>query len=67
MRRWLSPLLSGSVHVEMQLVGAVVEGAEEVGDVRMIHRLARVIGDEVLLGHVGDVEALIVFGQQVIE
>ncbi|EAP82256.1 hypothetical protein NAS141_10961 [Sulfitobacter sp. NAS-14.1] len=50
----------------MQRIGPIGERTEEIGDIGMVHRFARVIGHEVLLGHIGHVIALFVFGQQVI-
>ena len=51
----------------MERVLPVFEGAEHFGDVRMIHRLAGIVGNEVLLGNIGHVIGLIVLGQKVIE
>ena len=51
----------------MKRVLPVFKGTEEIPNIRVIDRLARIIRDQVLLGHIGHVIALIVFGQKVIE
>ena len=58
--------LSVNFHVA-GVVAAVFHHVEELVDLRMVHGFARGVGDEVLLGNVGDVLALLVFGEQVIE
>ena len=45
----------------------ILKIAEEIRQVRVANRLARIIGHEVLFRHIGDVVGLIVFGQQVVE
>ncbi len=45
----------------------IFEGSEQVAQVRVVHRLARGVGHEVLLGHVGHVGALLVLGEEVVE
>ncbi|EAQ26250.1 hypothetical protein ROS217_13776 [Roseovarius sp. 217] len=45
----------------------ILERPEEIGNVRVIHRFARIIGHEVLFAHIGHIVALLVFRQQVIE
>lgn len=51
----------------MKRVLPVLKRAEEIADIRMIDRLARVVRNQILLGHISHVIALIVLGQQVIE
>lgn len=51
----------------MQRVFSAFEIAEQVGKVGMIHRPRSAIQDQVLLGHVGHVIALVVLSEQVIE
>ena len=52
---------------ETQRIGTIGEGAEQIGDIGVVHRLPRIIGHEVLLGHIGHIVALIVLGQEMIE
>src|SRR4029077_7745519 len=40
---------------------------EDFGDLRMPHRLAAIVRQQILLGHIGDVFGLVVLGEQVIE
>jgi hypothetical protein len=56
-----------SIQLIFQRVAAFAELAEQIADIRVIHRLARLVGDQVLLGHIGHVVGVVVFGQQVIE
>lgn len=51
----------------MQRVCTILKWPEHVGDVRVVHRLARVVSNQILLGHVSNVVGLIIFGQQVIK
>ena len=46
---------------------AIFERAEQIRDIRMIDRFARIILDQILFRYIGNVIILIVFGQQVIE
>jgi gamma-glutamyltranspeptidase / glutathione hydrolase len=55
------------VQREVQGIVPILEIAEQVGEVGMRHRLARIVRQQVLLGHIGHVVALVVLGQQVIE
>jgi gamma-glutamyltranspeptidase / glutathione hydrolase len=55
------------VQREVQRVVPVLEIPEEVGEVGMRHRLARIVRQKVLFGHIGHVVALVVLGQQVVE
>ena len=50
----------------MQRVCAVFERSEEVGDVRVMHRLTGVIRDKVLFRHISHIVALVILGEQVI-
>ena len=53
--------------MEMERVLPVFERPEEIGNVGMFHRHARVIGDQILFAHIGDIVALIILGEQMIE
>lgn len=57
----------GLVHLEMQRILAVFKIAKQVRQIRVIDWLARVIGQEILLGDIGDVVAFVVFREQMIE
>src|SRR5687767_10121578 len=48
-------------------VEALLEAAEKVAHLRVPHRLAAVVGQKVLLRHIGDVLGLGVLGEEVIE
>src|SRR6056297_1447335 len=61
------PTTPALIQLEMQRVMPVLERSEQIGDVRVIHRLAGIVGHEVLFAHIGDVVTLLVLGQQVIE
>ena len=56
-----------SVELELQRILAVFEVAEQVLDIRVADRFAGIIGNQILLRHIGHVVALIVLGQKVIE
>src|SRR5689334_23484094 len=51
------------------LIGAArpVEAAEIVADLGMPHRFARIIDEEVLLRHIGNVFCLLIFGEEMVE
>jgi gamma-glutamyltranspeptidase/glutathione hydrolase len=57
----------GSVELVFQRVTAFGELAEQVAQIRMIHRLTGVVWDQVLLGNIGHVVGVVVLGQQVVE
>jgi hypothetical protein len=46
---------------------AVLERSEKVAQIRVIDRLAGIIGDKVLFRHIGYIVALVIFGQKVIK
>ena len=46
---------------------SVVEITEELFKIRMFDRLARIISDQILLGNISHVVALVILGQQMIE
>jgi len=48
-------------------VVAVLETLEDQRGLGMSHRHAGLVGQQVLLGHIGDVAALLVFGEQVVK
>jgi hypothetical protein len=56
-----------SVHLKVQGIVAVFEGAEKVRQIGMLYRLTRIIGDKVLLGNIGHIVALIILGEQMVE
>ena len=56
-----------SVHLNMKFVLTVLKRIKEITDFGMAHRRARIISDQILLGHIGDVVAFVVFGKKVIE
>ena len=56
-----------SVQLEMQRVVPVLERPEEIGNVGMLDRFAGIVRHQVLFADIGDVVALIVLGQQVVE
>ncbi len=56
--------------VHRRRAGAIAAFAvldEDFGDLRMAHRLAALVGQQVLLRDIGDVFGLVVFGEQMIE
>ena len=55
------------VQLEMHGVMPIVKIAKELGQIRVIDWLAGIIRYEVLLGHISDVIALVIFGQKVIK
>lgn len=55
------------VQLRMQLILAVLERVKEIGDIGMIDRLARIIRDQILFRNIGDVIAVIIFCQQMVE
>src|SRR5262245_3231454 len=55
-----------SVRVQ-KAVGAVLANVEQLGDLRVAQRLARVVGEQILLRDVGDVLGLGVLGEQMVE
>lgn len=50
----------------MERVRSIRERAEHVGYIRVVHRLTRIVRNQVLLGYISDVIALIVFGEQMV-
>ena len=50
-----------------KLVGAVVEAFEDHRRLRVTHGLAGLVGQQVLLGNIGDIGVVVVLGQQVVE
>ena len=54
-------------HLGLGTVMASVEALKHQGRVGMTHRFASLVGQEVLLGHIGDIAVLIVLSQKVIE
>src|SRR6478609_3780391 len=71
----MGPLLSTGLVAEITLVAmlsaqAVTAGGEiveQAGDGGMIDRLVAIVGKQILLADIGDVAALAVLGEQVIE
>lgn len=55
------------VQLEMQRICTIGERAKQIGYVRMIHRFAGVIGNEVLFRHIGHIIALVIFSQKMVE
>lgn len=55
------------IQLKVQRILAVFERAEQIGNIGMFNRLARIIGNKVLFRNVGHIKTLIVFGQQVIK
>lgn len=55
-----------SIHLELKRIGSIVERSEHVGDIRVVHGFAGIIRNQILLGHIGDIIALIVFSEQVV-
>ena len=53
--------------MEMKRVMAVLEGTEEIGDIRMIDGFAGIIDHKILFRDIGHIVALIIFGQEMIE
>lgn len=56
-----------SVELKLKGIAAIGEIAEQIMQIRMGHRLARFVRDEVLFRDISDVIAFIVLGEQVIE
>lgn len=54
-------------HLGLGAVLARVKALKHQGGVGMAHRLAGLVGQEVLLGHIGDIAVLVVFGQEVVK
>ena len=54
-------------HLGLGAVLARVKALKHQGRVGVPHRLTRLVGQEVLFGHIGDIAVLVVFGQEVVE
>src|SRR3546814_4848448 len=64
---WSSDMCSSDLAVVPQGVASVLQLAEELRHGRMVHRLARIVFQEILLGYIRHVRVLLVLGQQMIE
>ena len=56
-----------SVQLELKGITAILEIAEQIGQVGMPHRFPGFVRQKVLLRHIGHIVGLVIFGQQVIE
>ena len=54
-------------HLGLGAILARVKALKHQGGVRMAHRLAGLVGQEVLLGHIGDIAVLVILGQEVVK
>ena len=55
------------VHLDVERVLTVIEITKEFRQIRMLDRFARIVSDQILLGHIGHVIALVVLGQKMVE
>ena len=54
-------------HLGLGAVVSSVKALKHQGGVGVAHRLAGLVGQEVLLGDIGDIAVLVVFGQEVVK
>ncbi len=60
-------LSSGLVQLSLKRVLPILKRAKKIIKIGVIHRFARVVGNQVLFGHVSHIKALLVLGQKVVE